>query len=110
MGDGQHIWAAAEWLLLVRNLFVREEGDILVIGAGLNPAWLSAGEVALGRTLTPHGAVGVRFRRTADGVDVTLDPAWRHAAPAIEFQVPGCADLVVDAGDTRTDFSLTFFP
>ncbi len=25
MGDGQHIWAAAEWLMLMRNLFVREE-------------------------------------------------------------------------------------
>jgi hypothetical protein len=110
MGDGQHIWAAAEWLMLVRNLFVREEGAGLVIGAGLNPAWLAAGEVAFGRTLTPHGAVGVRFRRTADGVDVALDPAWRDRAPALDFEVPGCANLVVDAGDARTNFSLTFFP
>jgi hypothetical protein len=110
MGDGQHIWAAAEWLLLVRNLFLREEGERLVVGAGLNPQWLAAGEVALGRSLTPHGAVGVRFRRTADGVTVTLDPAWRDQAPAIDFHVPGCAPLAVEAGDTRTDYSLTFFP
>lgn len=27
MGDGQHGWAAAEWVQLVRNLFVREEGE-----------------------------------------------------------------------------------
>ena len=35
MGDGQHAWAAAEWLLMMRALFVREEPDHLVIGAGL---------------------------------------------------------------------------
>jgi len=26
MGDGQHVWAAAEWVLMMRNCFVREEG------------------------------------------------------------------------------------
>jgi len=29
MGDGQHVWAAAEWLMIVRHCFVREEGDHL---------------------------------------------------------------------------------
>ncbi|MDX1698026.1 MAG: hypothetical protein R3308_07040, partial [Thiohalobacterales bacterium] len=32
MGDGQHVWAAAEWLLMLRNCFVREEGERLIIG------------------------------------------------------------------------------
>ena len=27
MGDGQHAWASAEWLLMMRALFVREEAD-----------------------------------------------------------------------------------
>src|SRR6185436_20954594 len=35
MGDGQHVWAAAEWVLMLRNLFVREEGDRLILGSGL---------------------------------------------------------------------------
>ena len=25
MGDGQHVWAAAEWMMMMRNCFVREE-------------------------------------------------------------------------------------
>lgn len=110
MGDGEHIWAAAEWLMLIRNLFVREEGERLVLGAGLNPAWLAASEVALGRTLTPHGPVGVRFRSEAAGVRVVLDAAWRGPAPALEFQVPGCTPLKVAPGDARTEFQLTRLP
>jgi hypothetical protein len=110
MGDGEHIWAAAEWLMLLRNLLIREEDDHLVIGAGVNPDWLTVGEVAIGRTLTPYGPVGVRFVRGPDGVRVALDPAWRAGSPAIEFQVPGCAALSVDAGDIRTEFLLSFFP
>jgi hypothetical protein len=25
MGDGQHIWAAAEWMMMIKNMFIREE-------------------------------------------------------------------------------------
>ena len=32
MGDGQHVWAAAEWIIMVRNLFIREEGNTLLFG------------------------------------------------------------------------------
>ncbi len=106
MGDGQHIWAAAEWLMLMRNLFVREEGDHLVFGAGLAPAWLSAGPVQLEPTLTPHGPVGVRFTANSIGVEVLLDPAWRGAAPAFDFRVPGCTPETVPAGSTLTQFQL----
>ena len=38
MGDGQHGWAAAEWVMMLRNLFVREEGRDLLIGTGLLPS------------------------------------------------------------------------
>jgi hypothetical protein len=110
MGDGEHIWAAAEWLMLLRNLLLREEGNHLVVGAGINPEWLEAGELSLGRTLTPHGPVGVRFNRGPDGVSVVLDPAWRAGSPALDFQVPGCTPLNVEAGDSRIEFQLSFFP
>ncbi|MDP5211024.1 hypothetical protein [Microbulbifer sp. 2205BS26-8] len=40
MGDGQHAWAAAEWIAMQRNCFVREEQDTLVLGAGLPPEWI----------------------------------------------------------------------
>ena len=79
-----------------------DKGD-LVIGAGISPAWLAQGEVSLGPTLTPYGPLGVRFTGEQAGVHVRLDPAWRHAAPCLEFQVPGCIPLVRPAGGTDTE-------
>ena len=35
MGDGQHGWAAAEWVMMIRNLFVREEGRSAGHGFGI---------------------------------------------------------------------------
>lgn len=44
MGDGHHAWAAAEWVAMMRNAFMVEEGDTLVLGLGLLPEWLDACE------------------------------------------------------------------
>ena len=40
MGDGQHVWAAAEWVLMIRNCFAREEDDHLILCSGI-PARLA---------------------------------------------------------------------
>lgn len=113
MGDGQHIWAASEWLMLVRNLFVREEltgGPALVLGAGIKPAWWRTADgprvVEFGPTLTPHGPVTVRLARDATGARLLVEAAWRDAPPWRELRVPGCAPVSVPAGDPRQDFPL----
>jgi len=108
MGDGQHIWAAAEWLMLVRNLFLREEGKHLVVGAGIAPEWLIRRHASLTRTLTPFGPVGVHLSGGERGVTVKIDAAWRAAPPPLEFRVPGCLPLSVPAGDARTEFQLPY--
>ena len=40
MGDGQHVWAAAEWVLMIRNCFVREEDEGLILCSGIPQIWL----------------------------------------------------------------------
>ena len=68
MGDGQHVWAAAEWVTMMRNAFCREEGNGLVLGAGIQPRWLAAGcAFGFGPTPTPFGAVDVRSQPREDG-------------------------------------------
>ena len=95
MGDGQHGWAAAEWIMMLRNCFVREEADRLVIGSGIYPEWLEgSGEVSFGPTLTPWGAVTVRILSTVEGTDsnqplVTIDGHWRTEAPQVDVAIPG---------------------
>ena len=91
MGDGQHIWAAADWAMMIRNLFVREEGDRLILGAGLFPRWLKQPEpLSFGPTLTPFGPVTVLIKPlSVNSFELTLEATWRKHAPSIEVQVPG---------------------
>jgi hypothetical protein len=93
MGDGQHVWAAAEWIMMMRNLFVREEGGMLVVGSGLRKEWIEHGEAfGLERTLTPFGEVTVRCNRGgANELELTIDATWRGNPPVIETRVPGYA-------------------
>ncbi|MEX2015905.1 MAG: hypothetical protein WD873_04640, partial [Candidatus Hydrogenedentales bacterium] len=99
MGDGQHAWAAGEWALFVRNLFVREEEDHLVIGAGIHRKWLEArGRVSLGPTLTPWGPVTVRVEPREQEVRVSWDATWRNSAPPIHVALPGQPRRVIEDG------------
>lgn len=91
MGDGQHGWAAAEWIMMIRNCFVREEGDELVIGSGILPEW--GGEIEFGPTLTPWGNVTVRL---ADS-ELSLTVEWRGPSPRLRIEVPGFVAFPADA-------------
>jgi hypothetical protein len=90
MGDGQHGWAAAEWVMMMRNLFVREEKDNIVIGAGIFPQWLeSGGRIAFGPTLTRFGALSVNIDTDSHMPHVKMTASWRAAPAEVEIQVPG---------------------
>jgi len=90
MGDGQHGWAAAEWILMIRSLFVREEHDRLIVGSGLFPEWLeSQRELSFGPTLTRWGPVTVRFDNPKDQPTLSVEGRWFADAPRIEVLVPG---------------------
>ena len=92
MGDGQHGWAAAEWIMMIRNLFVREEADQLIIGSGVFPRWLESGEtLVFGPTLAGGGRITVRLRQP-DGegpVFVDIEAAGVDPDTQYRIQVPG---------------------
>ncbi len=99
MGDGQHMWAAAEWIMIMRALFVREEGDALVIGSGLLPEWLASSErLAFGPTGTPWGPVTVTLEPSVAGRTVAVQGQWHGAPPQLRCAVPGfrAIDLPAD--------------
>jgi hypothetical protein len=90
MGDGQHGWAAAEWIMMIRNLFVREEKHSLVIGAGIFPEWMAAGQsISYGPTPTPYGDVSLTIDCGNSKPVLTLEADWRNQPPDIVIQVPG---------------------
>ncbi len=93
MGDGQHGWAAAEWAMLIRNLFVREEGKTLILGSGILPEWIeSAKTLSFGPTKTPFGPVSVKlFRKNGTtmfkiGADFSTAP---ERPESVIVDVPG---------------------
>ena len=103
MGDGQHGWAAAEWIMMIRNLFVREEGDHIIIGSGVFPRWLATGEsLMFGPTLAKGGSVTARLRQPGGEGPVYVDIEAAGITPDTEYriEVPGYApQTVIGAGE-----------
>ena len=98
MGDGHHIWAAAEWILMLRNSVVREEGDRLMIGEGFMPDWLEQNRpLKLGPVPTTFGTIAVEIQPRDDRVDVQWTAGWRRE-PSIEIRIPGLKPLPVAKG------------
>jgi hypothetical protein len=93
MGDGHHVWAAAEWLLMLRNCFVREEGERLVLCAGVPPRWLEQDQpIRFGPAPTSFGTVSIEIRPDQEhGPRVTWQADWHGAAPPVEVRLPGAA-------------------
>jgi hypothetical protein len=93
MGDGHHVWAAAEWVLMLRYCFLREEGDTLVLASGIPARWLTAAEpVVFGPAPTTFGPVTVRVQPEAAGrVRVSWEARWHREAPALRVALPGHA-------------------
>jgi len=101
MGDGQHAWAAAEWVMALRNGCVREEDGVLVIGSGVARDWLvEDAPLSLGPTLTSHGPVSVVIAGPAQAPRVSWQAQWHAQAPSLRLAVPGHRALVVPDAPT----------
>jgi hypothetical protein len=107
MGDGQHIWAAAEWVMMLRACFVRERGNVLVLASGIPREWLEEqAPMRLGPTATPFGPVEVKVTPEREQVRVSWDATWRDTAPTIEVRLPGTEPVFPDpaAGAVLVDY------
>jgi len=104
MGDGQHAWAAAEWVMIMRALFMREEGEALVIGSGLPSAWLEQRErLAYGPTQTRWGPAAVVLEPARGGYRIRVDGTWRQPPPRIHACVPGFRECELATDGTASE-------
>jgi len=101
MGDGQHIWAAAEWILILRNCFVREEGGKLILGSGIPASWMTEGkEASLGPTLTSFGSIKIQMKAQDGKIKIQWAGDWRNGKePIIEIRLPNFAPIQVKSGE-----------
>lgn len=111
MGDGQHMWASAEWVLMMRNSFVREEADRLVLASGIPGPWLDRQQpLSFGATPTPYGDLTVVIEPRPEQVEISWMGRWRGAAPMIEVRLPGHAPVVCAAGEQRVNLKRRVTP
>jgi hypothetical protein len=96
MGDGEHVWAAAEWITMLRNCFVREEGQHLILGSGIPSAWLRSSserqQLIFGPAPTKFGPITVtlfRLGTDSDVVRIEWQSQWHSEIPKIDIRLPG---------------------
>ncbi|MEW6381586.1 MAG: hypothetical protein AB1611_18570 [bacterium] len=98
MGDGQHVWAAAEWIMMMRAMFVREEGNRLILASGILPEWLDQPQpIGFGPALTPCGEISLKIEPEPHKVTVAWQASWRGQAPMMEVRIPGLQPRQTDA-------------
>ena len=102
MGDGHHVWASAEWVLMIRNCFVREEGARLILCAGIPERWLDQDEqIFFGPAPTEFGTVTLTLSsRSINEVLVAWDVQWRVCPEMLEIRLPGFKPQSVPADDS----------
>ena len=83
IGDMPHTWVGSGYISAVRALFAYEEGDQLILAAGIDPDWLSDG-IRVRNLPTAFGPIHYEIRRTNGRIDMTIDG---KAAPPDGFSI-----------------------
>ena len=102
MGDGQHIWASAEWVLMIRNMFVREEENskAVILCSGIPEGWLlDQNVIYFGYTLTVYGKIAVTITY-GEKIRVSWDAQWYGEVPRIEVHFPGYLKRIARANES----------
>lgn len=93
MGDGHHVWASAEWIMMIRHCFVREEGEMLVLCAGIPARWLESNQpISFGPAPTAFGPVSITVapaEKSGGSPQVSWQGNWHSNSPPIEIRLPG---------------------
>jgi len=87
--------------MLIRNMFIMDEKDSLVIGCGIFPEWLQKDTTLLyGPTLTPFGEITVRIECREGHPEVRLTADWYALRPKqIVVCLPGFAKTALSGPD-----------
>ncbi|MDH3980200.1 MAG: hypothetical protein OEU91_06775 [Gammaproteobacteria bacterium] len=107
MGDGQHVWAAAEWVMMVRHCFLYEEGDSLILCQGVPARWLKGDAVvSFGPAPTAFGTLTLELIPAGSQIRVAWDASWhKESPPRIEVRLPGFRPVIVQSGQTSVEVS-----
>lgn len=111
MGDGQHVWAAAEWVLMMRNMFVREEKNAraLILCSGIPEVWVRENRtMSIGPVLTAYGVIAVTLT-VNEHIHISWRARWYGEEPAIEIRLPGHEPHHVSPGTDSVRMKVSSF-
>lgn len=107
MGDGQHVWAAAEWVLMIRNCFVREEGNRLILCSGIPRVWLRENQtIAFGPAPTSFGDIQISIKPQGQNILVQWHGQWFTNEPPIDIQLPGFKSVRISPATNSLAFKI----
>ncbi len=102
MGDGQHIWAAAEWVMMLRNMFVREEEEGLILFSGIPQKWFKEQEeIQMGPVHTKFGPITVKAEIKDNGIWGKWDAEWRRSPAQLSLQFMGYKPVSIPAPESK---------
>lgn len=94
MGDGQHAWAAAEWIMMIHNMFAAEEGPNLILLRGIPGKWIESAELLeIGPIHTRFGTVEISVDTSKEPMEVVWQAQWRTPPAEIFIFLPGAAPV-----------------
>jgi hypothetical protein len=89
MGDGHHGWAAADWISVVRNALLFEEGQHLVLTPSLPQDWtFESQSIQVESAATHFGDVSFTLAFGDHAATLVIKAAWREPPEFVEWNLP----------------------
>jgi hypothetical protein len=96
MGDGHHGWAAAEWVLLVRNMILHERDDVLQVTRLVPAEWCHPGQrIAMRKAPTAFGTASIEIVFAEGREQLKIDAQWRTPPREIHWHLPAAGRKIV---------------
>ena len=103
MGDGQHAWSAAEWIMMIHTIFAAEEGDNLNLPRGIPQKWQqSSRPLTIGPTHTRFGVPEIVVESSAETVAVRWKARWHTPPDGLFIRLTGTAPVQVESPGDRS--------
>ncbi len=84
-----HLWAAAQYIILLRNMLLRSDGEVLHLLPAVPVAWLRPGrEIVVAGAPTVFGKVSFRFKGVEGGCEARFSWPGRKPPGQVIVHVP----------------------
>ncbi len=103
IGDMPHTWIGADYINAMCTLFAYEEPGRLILGQGLDPAWIASGkEVGIENLSTHYGMLGYMIVKKGQVLRITATGRnVRKPEKGFLFRLPGSFDIASVEVDGR---------